>query len=188
MSRIFLIGPRASGKTSLGQALARALRRPFVDTDAALQERLGCSIADYVAAMGWDAFREEEHRTLLDVIAATGPDSPDSEPGAVVATGGGIVLLKKNRELLRENGRCFYLDVPVDELVRRLSRDPNAAQRPSLTGRDIRDEVAEVVRARDPLYREAAHVCLDGRPGTGRLCANVLSLLATRKNAARGRN
>ncbi|MBG0789101.1 MAG: shikimate kinase AroL [Desulfovibrionaceae bacterium] len=149
---IFLIGPRAGGKTSVGQALAERLGREFVDTDHALVADAGMEIADYVARHGWDAFRDLEAEILAR--AAT-------PGGRVIGCGGGIVLRKENRAVLR-TGVTLYLKVDPDELARRLMRDPNEAQRPSLTGRSVADEVREVLAKRAPLYEGCADATVTG--------------------------
>lgn len=172
MERIYLIGPRASGKTTLGHGLARALKARFIDTDTSVARRLGCSIADYVAAHGWDAFRLEEHAALEDVVSSTKGCGL-----AIIATGGGIVLLGENRNLLRQTGTCLYIETSVEDMVQRLSRNPAHAQRPSLTGQDIRDEVAQVFAAREPLYRSTAHYIINGNDFTPTSCETVLDAL-----------
>ncbi|MDO5535937.1 MAG: shikimate kinase AroL [Desulfovibrionaceae bacterium] len=172
MNRIYIIGPRASGKTTLGHGLARALKARFVDTDIAVGKRLGCSIAEYVGQHGWPAFRSEEHAALEDVVAAT-----DGHGTAVIATGGGIVLLEENRRLLRETGTCLYIDVPIKEMVRRLSWNPLHSQRPSLTGQDIRDEVTQIMSEREHLYRSTAHYVVSGLDFTPSSCEIILSFL-----------
>ncbi len=170
--RIYLVGPRASGKTTLGQYLAELTGAHFLDTDAVLASRLGMSISDYVAQNGWDKFRQEEHQALRASIEMAGKQN------SVIATGGGIVLLKENRELLQTTGVCFYLRVPVEEMVRRLQRDPAVAQRPSLTGKGLCEEVADVVREREPLYCETAHHVLDGTKSVKTSCENILNILS----------
>jgi shikimate kinase len=148
---IYLVGPRASGKTSLGLALAQRLDRGFADTDALFLQKWGRSIADFVAERGWEAFRDEETRIL---------EAVDRAPGRVVACGGGIVLRPRNRELLAR-GRVLYLRGDAALLAGRLARDPAEAQRPSLTGRPLTEEVAEVLAQRVPLYESVAHAILD---------------------------
>ena len=76
--RVFLIGYRATGKTSLGEALARRLGYDFQDTDALLELRLGMSFAEYFATHGQAAFRIQETEVLEgleagDVVAETHP-------------------------------------------------------------------------------------------------------------------
>ncbi len=143
----------------------------FLDTDAVLASRLGMSISGYVAQNGWDKFRQEEHMALRACIEMTGRES------SVIATGGGIVLLRENRELLHATGLCFYIRVPVDEMVRRLQQDPAVAQRPSLTGKGLCEEVADVVREREPLYCETAHHVLDGTKSVKTSCEIILNVL-----------
>ncbi len=174
--RIYFVGPRASGKTTLGQHLAEITGARFLDTDAVLASRLGMSISAYVAQNGWDKFRQEEHKALRACMEMT-----DREP-AVIATGGGIVLLKENRDLLHETGTCFYIRVPVEEMVRRLQQDPAVAQRPSLTGKGLCEEVAEVVSEREPLYCQTAHHVLDGTKSVKRSCEIILNMLSEYKS------
>jgi shikimate kinase len=143
---VFLIGPRACGKTSVGRALADRLGREFVDTDHALVEALGIEIADYVARNGWDAFRDREAEILKQVAGRN---------GLVVGCGGGIVLRPENCEILK-TGVTLYLQVGVDTLAARLARDPNEAQRPSLTGQSVTDEVLAILKARASLYEGCA--------------------------------
>jgi shikimate kinase len=149
---IYLVGARASGKTTIGRALAKALGYAFVDTDHYLTETSGMTVAEVVAAEGWEGFRRRESDALHAVSA----------PGTVVATGGGMVLSGANREYMREHGTVFYLEVPVEIMAERLGNDPNASQRPTLTGRSIIEEIKEVFASREALYQGVAHHILDG--------------------------
>lgn len=166
-STIFLIGARASGKTTIGRALADALKYDFVDTDLYLQESTNMTVADVVAREGWDGFRLRESEALKAVTA----------PDTVIATGGGMVLSAVNRAFMRANGTVLYLSVPVDVMAARLEADPNAAQRPTLTGRSIIEEVTEVLASREPLYRETAHHVLDASAPVGAVLHQALVLL-----------
>jgi shikimate kinase len=149
---VFLIGPRACGKTSVGKRLAALLGTEFVDTDHALVERVGMDIAAYVAAHGWDAFRDREAETL----------AREARPGGrVIGCGGGIVLRPENREVLA-TGVTIYLKADAEELARRLKLDPLEAQRPSLTGKSLTDEVREVLAQRAPLYEGCADHIVSG--------------------------
>jgi len=147
---IFLVGPRACGKTSLGSALADRLGLGFVDTDHELVRAAGMEIADYVARNGWDGFRDLEAETLARVAAG---------PVRVVGCGGGIVLREENRAVLAR-GTVIYLKVEPAELARRLMADPNEAQRPSLTGKGLVEEIGEILAQRAPLYESCADIIL----------------------------
>ena len=70
MQRVFLVGARASGKSTIGRSLAETLGCPFLDTDKELTRDLGCSIDVFVKENGWDAFRRKEHETLKRLAGA----------------------------------------------------------------------------------------------------------------------
>lgn len=154
MQRVFLVGARASGKSTVGRNLAKMLNCPFLDTDIELAADLGCSIDEFVKGNGWDAFRRKEHEVLARLAGRK--DEPENGDWLVIATGGGMVLLPENRKILQEKGTTFYLEAPTDVLVRRLTANPMLDSRPSLTGKGVTEEVAEIVKARDPLYREVS--------------------------------
>lgn len=170
MPLIFLVGPRACGKTTIGRLLAQRLTLPFIDTDHYLLEQAGRTVAQIVEAEGWPGFRKRESDALR-AVAAIHPE------GAVIATGGGMVLDEQNRAFMREQGHVFYLSAPVEALAARLSSNPLAAQRPSLTGADIRDEVRQVLLERLPLYHATAHHHLDASLTPRRITSLAMDFL-----------
>ena len=121
---IVLVGLPGSGKTSVGQAVADLLGRPFIDIDHEIQRTIGRSSADVLASDGEPRLRELERHA---VVAAVKPR------GAVIATGGGTVLDPLNRWLLMEHGRRVRLDAPIDQLADRLRAD-TTMPRPLLGG------------------------------------------------------
>ena len=150
---LVLIGYRATGKTEVGGLLAQRFGLPLVDLDQALEAEMGRSITELVAAKGWPEFRRREK----EMVARYGRDG-----GRVIASGGGVVLDLENVAVLRQNGVVVWLQADVATIRARLSGDQvQEAQRPSLTGGGTLDEVAEVLKAREPLYRAAAHVVID---------------------------
>ena len=106
MENIVLIGMPGCGKSSVGQALAKAMGRPFYDADATLTERYG-DIPTIFARQGEDAFRAMETEILAELGAET---------GAVIATGGGCVTRPENWFHLRQNGRILWLRRPLEAL------------------------------------------------------------------------
>lgn len=144
---IYLIGARGCGKTTIGQALSQALGYAFRDTDHHLQITTQRTVAEIVAAEGWDSFRVRETESLQAVTA----------PGTIIATGGGMVLAEVNRHFMREHGQVIWLNAPSTVLADRLERQPEAAQRPTLTGRPIAEEMGDILRQRAHLYHQAAH-------------------------------
>ena len=153
-TNIYLIGPRASGKTTLGKRLAERLGRPFVDLDAQFVAVRGETIAALVAREGWDAFRLAE----TEILAETA-----TRKGLVAATGGGVVLMPENRARLAR-GLVLYLQAHPDRLAERLMADLNAEQRPNLTELGLKEEIIATLAEREPLYLSLAHACLPDRP------------------------
>lgn len=150
---LVLIGYRATGKTSVGRQLAQILRRPFVDLDQILVQEAGRSVAEIVAQGGWEDFRRREQ----DLVARYGPAQ-----GLVLATGGGVVLDFANVQILRDNGIVIWLTADPATIQSRLSGDRGQqAGRPSLTGGDTIQEVAEVLQSRQHLYLAAAQIIID---------------------------
>lgn len=157
--QIFLIGYRAVGKTTVGEAVARRLSLDFVDTDRRIVEEAGITIREIFESRGEAGFRILESQALRGVIEET------RDRGAVIATGGGIILDPTNVDLLRESGRVFWLRARVDTIRGRLEEDASTGEsRPGLTGSSAIDEVQSVLRERVPRYREAAHHALDTDP------------------------
>ncbi len=179
MSRfIILVGPRGSGKTTLGHALARSIDAPVYDTDRMVEERTGEPVSRLWEREGEGAFRERESQALQTLREL---------PPGVVSTGGGIVLSPDNRRLLSELGPVFYLHVPVEQLVTRLS---NAYEkRPRLrAGIPLSEEIRQVTLERDPLYRAVAtHVVETGGHSIAGTVEEILKLLRTTVSSKGGR-
>jgi len=145
--RVVLIGPRGSGKTTIGVLLAEALGYRFFDTDVMVEDAEGMAIPAIFAEQGEPAFRAAE----TAVIRALPPG------GAVVATGGGAVLLSSNVQALRTGSLMVFLD--ADDTV--LAARTEGSTRPPLTGLSHAEEAAVVRNTRLPLYRGAADLCID---------------------------
>ncbi len=94
----------------------------------------------------------------------------------MVATGGGIILAEVNRQFMRENGVVIYLQVPVSALIARPEAYPKTEQRPTLTGKPVRDEVGEVLAA-EALYRATAHHIIDTTATPDDVVGQILATL-----------
>ncbi len=105
---IVLIGMPGSGKSTIGRALAEYLGRSFADTDALFEEKLGITPENMIISEGELAFREKESEILSEVC---------KKSGLVVSTGGGIVTLDKNYDIMHQNGIIVYIDRNLNELV-----------------------------------------------------------------------
>ena len=147
--RIFLIGPMGAGKSTSGRLLARTLGLTFVDSDKVIEERTGASIPLIFELEGEAGFRGRE-RAIIDELTQSN--------GLVLATGGGAILAAENREALRERGKVVYLHASVDHQMERTAHDRN---RPLLQTPDRRGKLEELMRIREPLYRQTAHLVVE---------------------------
>ena len=161
-TRIFLIGPMGVGKTTIGRILAKDLRLDFVDCDVEIEERSGASIAWIFDVEGEEGFRERETQ-LLDELTA--------RQNILIATGGGAVIKKKNREYLRDRGIVVFLDSSLDLLVKRTSRDK---KRPLLQNANPKEVLDKIKSERDHLYREIAHLRIFIDDNSSRNSANQI--------------
>lgn len=99
MQNLVLIGMPGCGKSTVGQALAQSLNRPFVDADKEIELLAGTSIPEIFASSGESAFRTLETKVL---------ESLGKRSGLVIATGGGCVTQQENYPLLHQNSRIFW--------------------------------------------------------------------------------
>jgi len=172
-SNIFLVGMMGAGKTTVGRALAQRMKREFVDTDKVLVERTGVPVATVFEIEGEEGFRKRETLVLHEVCELD---------GRVVATGGGIVLSAENRRAMREAGTVVYLRARLESLWERTRHD---ASRPLLATPNPKGRLAELLREREPLYREVAHVTVDSGPQSAASLVNrVLAALRAREQGA----
>jgi len=148
-NNIFLIGPMGAGKTTIGRHLATLLHKRFVDVDHEIERRTGVTIPIIFEIEGEAGFRRRES-TLVDELS--------HDDDIVMATGGGAVLMEENRRVLKERGTVVYLHADIDTLVERTRRDRN---RPLLQTEDPRGKIEELLRQREPIYREVADVVVD---------------------------
>ena len=147
--RIYLIGPRGSGKTTVGRLLAGRLGWSFVDMDDVIESAAGRTIAEIFVTEGEAGFRDREAAALAELA---------HRPDHVIATGGGIVLRPESRLRLSESGYCAWLTAPAETLWDRIRADiATPARRPALTGLSPLDEIRHVLATREPLYRSVAH-------------------------------
>lgn len=149
MVKLFLIGYRCTGKSTVGRILACKLGWPYYDTDDIIEEEMDCSIRELVTVAGWDAFRTQEKKTLRTLSQRT---------HGVIATGGGVVLDPENVQVMRESGLVCWLVAEPQTICRRLIMDAQSYERrPPLAGSDPCLEVGEILRQRHSYYEAAAH-------------------------------
>lgn len=167
---LFLSGYRGTGKSSVGRVLAERLGRPWIDVDEWIVRRDGRTIATIFAEGGEAEFRELESRAIKEIA---------EQPAAVVALGGGSILRESNRRIIAGSGFCVWLDAPPETLAARIEADAaTGEQRPSLSGRGVGEEVRQVMRDREPLYRAASDHRIDaGHRSIAEIAAEILAIV-----------
>jgi len=149
-TNIALIGFMGTGKTVVGQVLAKKLDRQFIELDSLIEQRAGKSIPEIFQKDGEIAFREFEIKATREV--SKGRDS-------VIACGGGIVLNKINIDRLSESSRIVYLTASPITILKRTSTDKN--ERPLLNVPDAALRIKELLKFRQPFYERAADITIN---------------------------
>jgi shikimate kinase len=141
---LFLVGFMASGKSTVGRALADEIGWPFVDIDEEIERSQRQTIAQLFLERGEKAFREIETEMIRAHVSRI-----RSGVASVVALGGGAFVQPQNWDLISESGITLWLDCPFEMLCSRLDNDgtrPLAADRTKL---------AQLFQDRRPLYTRA---------------------------------
>ncbi|GAB0055792.1 Shikimate kinase [Candidatus Magnetaquicoccaceae bacterium FCR-1] len=157
---IVLIGPRGVGKSGASRILARLTRFPVLSTDLLLSyEHDGLPIPAILRAIDgdWSRFRDLEYAVVAKVARLD---------GVIIDTGGGVVVdlddaggeiySERKLSLLKRNGFIVHLTGDPARLAARVARDPN---RPALSAAHSEEAI---MRRREPLYRRAADLTVDG--------------------------
>ncbi|MDR1794001.1 MAG: hypothetical protein LBR25_01195 [Erysipelotrichaceae bacterium] len=141
MTNIVLIGMPDSGKTTIGQALAKCLNREFADVDTLIEKQEKKSIVEIFKESGEEGFRKKE-RNVIAALAA--------RQSLIIATGGGSILDDGNVRLLKQNGWLVYLQRPLSDLA-------VSAERPLAQNKT---QLEILYQKRAHLYQKAAdYVC-----------------------------
>jgi len=151
MDNIIFVGFMGTGKTTVGQALAKRLSRTLVDVDAKIVEYTGKDIPTIFQESGETYFRDTESAVLQRIL---------QESGQVVTTGGGAVLRPENVSVMKANGIVVALHATEEEIVNRVSLDTG---RPLLAG-DVAERVRTLMEARRGAYDFAdVHIDTTGK-------------------------
>ncbi|MCV7101215.1 shikimate kinase [Mycobacterium palustre] len=160
-----LVGLPGSGKSTIGRRLARALGVGLLDTDAAIEQQTGRSIAEIFATDGEREFRRLEEQAVRAALA---------DHDGVVSLGGGAVTTPGVREALAGH-TVVYLEIGAREGVRRTGGN---TVRPLLAGPDRAEKYKALMAQRVPLYRRVATIRVDtNRRNPGAVVRYILSRL-----------
>jgi len=140
---VVLVGMMGAGKTAVGGAVAARLGVPFLDSDHEIEKAANAQIAEIFERDGEAFFRDRETEVLARLL---------SGPPAVLSTGGGAFLARRNRELISEKGVSVWLDADLDLLWNRVK---HKTTRPLILTDDPRATLAEIFAQRVPIYAKA---------------------------------
>ncbi len=146
---IFIVGLMGSGKTSVGKILAKKVGRNFYDTDQEIIKNEKLDISQIFNKYGEDYFRELEHTILKKII---------SNQGAIVSTGGGIVLKKENVDIMKDNGIIIFLNIDVETQIARIKNKKN---RPLLKNSNLKSDLKNMKNDRDKVYESISNLKID---------------------------
>ena len=165
---IVLVGLMGAGKSSVGRRLAHALDLPFFDADEEVEKAARRTVAEIFAEMGEAAFRDGERRVIARLLDG---------PPHVLATGGGAFMNDETRALIKAKATSVWLKADIDVLVRRVGRKTD---RPLLQGKNPRDVLEALSKARHPIYAEA-DITVDSLEGPHNTAVQaILAALAER--------
>jgi len=165
-NNIYLVGPMAAGKSTIGKLLARRLNKTFYDTDAEIIKCTGVEISLIFELEGEEGFRSRETDKLKALSALN---------GVVIATGGGIVLKEENRKVLKETGSIIYLQCSVEQ---QLSRTKFDTKRPLLQTNNPREKLEELMQLRVPIYESIADIVIStNKTNSKKVISSILEQL-----------
>lgn len=138
---IVLIGFMGTGKSSVGVRLAARLKKEFIDMDREIENVSGMSVSDIFRRYGERRFRSEE--TLM-------AKKLGQRENLVIATGGGVVLVPENIEILRQNGTIILLEARAEDIWARVNRKKGT--RPLLKGAASTKDIEKLLAERAAYY------------------------------------
>ena len=149
-TNIALIGFMGTGKTAVGQLLAKKLGSRFFELDLLIEQKAGKSIPDIFQQDGEVAFRELEIEVTKEV---------SKDKNLVIACGGGIILNKINIDRLRQQSRIVYLTASPGVILKRVANEEG--QRPLLEVDNPTLTIRGMLSFRKPFYERAADITID---------------------------
>lgn len=148
--KVFLVGYMFSGKTTAGRKLARKLNYKFFDTDDYFEKKFRITITDFFRKYNENIFRKLEKKVLEELM---------NNDKAVISTGGGTPCYFDNMDLIKRNGRSFYLKMSVKSLAVRAMNSKR--KRPALQNIpvvELEEYIASHLKKREVYYLKADHM------------------------------
>jgi len=168
--RIALIGLRGAGKTTLGNALARELRRPFVELDAEIARDAGMPLSEIFLLYGASGYRGIERRCLQRIV--------NSQRELVMSVGGGVVSDPETYQALLANCYTVWIKASPSEHMSRVIAQGD--MRPMKGHAQAMDDLKSILTAREPLYARADKVVDTSRESVEKSLAALRRAVAQR--------
>ncbi len=146
---IVLTGYRGTGKTTIGKIISKKLKMKFIDTDDEVEKKTGMKIPEIVLKQGWSKFRKYESKAVRAAL---------KKSNAVIATGAGALVATDIKKAEVNNKAKIIL---LKATAKTISKRINGSLRPSLTGKDIVEEIEEVLSRRKHKYNELADMTIN---------------------------
>ena len=138
-----LTGMMGVGKSTIGKNLAKKLNYKFIDVDKLIEAKEGLSINLIFKNKSESYFRKIENEITLSEL---------KKDNSVISLGGGAFLNNEIRKKTKKLSISFWLDVPIDELIKRLKK---SSQRPLLLKKNLNDTAKKIYFDRKKIYNEA---------------------------------
>lgn len=149
--RIIIIGFMGVGKTTIGKNIAEKLNMKFIDMDEELERREKYTIPEIFNNNGETYFRMIETKLLNELV---------TKDNLIISTGGGIVTIEENCEILKKEEKVIFLDANLETIINHISNEID--QRPLLKNSlDLNKTISDLLNKRKDKYKEISDVVID---------------------------
>ena len=146
-SHIFIIGMMGTGKSIIASLLSKKLNIPLIDTDKDLEDILNLSLEEFFKKFSEKKFRVLESTYFVEHV---------NNSNCIYATGGGIIMNKKNRDVLKNYGRTILLNASIETIIKRLEND--SKKRPLFTNKNA---LKNIWNERKHYYHKCSDIIID---------------------------